>query len=240
MINRWFTHYLYGLDNGVEAEPPVWIVRENDQHDQPTPYADFPNPQSQALRFHLLPTGSQLGGLLFGPPKSATRESLIDDASIPGKELAQADESQHRLLYATPRLKAPVHISGHPRIHLRVAVDMPAANLSVWILSLPWTHSKSSSANIVTRGWVDPQNYASESEGRALERGEFYTLEFELEPDDQIIPPGQRLALMLFSSDHDFTLWPPPGTQLTFDLSECWLELPIVGGEKAWLRARPR
>ncbi len=28
MINRWFTRYLYGVQNGVESEPKAWVVRE--------------------------------------------------------------------------------------------------------------------------------------------------------------------------------------------------------------------
>ena len=28
MLNRWFSHYLYGIDNGVEKDPPVWIVQD--------------------------------------------------------------------------------------------------------------------------------------------------------------------------------------------------------------------
>ncbi len=28
MVNRWFSHYLYGVDNGVEKDPPVWIVQD--------------------------------------------------------------------------------------------------------------------------------------------------------------------------------------------------------------------
>ena len=28
MMNRWFTRYLYGVENGVEREPKAWIVRE--------------------------------------------------------------------------------------------------------------------------------------------------------------------------------------------------------------------
>ena len=58
--------------------------------------------------------------------------------------------------------------------------------------------------------------------------GEFYELSFDLQPDDQVIPAGQRIGLMIFSSDRDFTLWPPPGTELTIDLSATSLTLPIV------------
>src|SRR6185369_11920525 len=28
MLNRWFSHYLYGVDNSVEKDPPVWIVQD--------------------------------------------------------------------------------------------------------------------------------------------------------------------------------------------------------------------
>ena len=29
MMNKWFTRYLYGVENGVEREPKAWIVRES-------------------------------------------------------------------------------------------------------------------------------------------------------------------------------------------------------------------
>ena len=28
MLNRWFSHYLYGVANGVEKDAPVWIVQD--------------------------------------------------------------------------------------------------------------------------------------------------------------------------------------------------------------------
>ncbi|MFC1574974.1 CocE/NonD family hydrolase C-terminal non-catalytic domain-containing protein, partial [Gemmatimonadota bacterium] len=56
------------------------------------------------------------------------------------------------------------------------------------------------------------------------------SLTFDLQPDDQIIAAGQRIGLMIFSSDREFTLWPPPGTELTVDLDATSLELPVVGG----------
>ncbi len=60
---------------------------------------------------------------------------------------------------------------------------------------------------------------------------------FGLEPDDQVIPAGERLGLMIFSSDRDFTLWPRPGAVITVDLDETSLELPVVGGAEAWASA---
>jgi X-Pro dipeptidyl-peptidase len=42
---------------------------------------------------------------------------------------------------------------------------------------------------------------------------------------------------MIFSSDHDFTLWPEPGTELGFEIAATSLELPVVGGADAWKKA---
>jgi X-Pro dipeptidyl-peptidase len=69
--------------------------------------------------------------------------------------------------------------------------------------------------------------------GKPLTPGHFYTMTFDLEPDDQIIPAGKRIGLMIMSSDRDFTLWPKLGTELTVDLDGTSLRLPVVGGV-AW------
>ena len=45
------------------------------------------------------------------------------------------------------------------------------------------------------------------------------------------------LALMIFSSDRDFTLWPAAGTKLTVDLAGTSLRLPVVGGSAALSKA---
>ena len=65
----------------------------------------------------------------------------------------------------------------------------------------------------------------------------FYSLTFSLQPDDQIVPAGKRIGLMIFSSDRDFTLWPKAGTELTVDLDGTRLSLPVVGGGAALTRA---
>jgi X-Pro dipeptidyl-peptidase len=99
---------------------------------------------------------------------------------------------------------------------------------------------------VVTRGWADPQNYqsltrggnyASKRRGEPLVPGRFDKLTFDLQPDDQHILPGEQLALMIFSSDANFTLHPNPGTELTIDLDDTSVSLPVVGGARALRRA---
>ncbi|MEM7234321.1 MAG: CocE/NonD family hydrolase C-terminal non-catalytic domain-containing protein, partial [Planctomycetota bacterium] len=146
--------------------------------------------------------------------------------------------TKHRLIYATPKLKKSVHISGTPKIKIKLACDREAANLSVWLVSLPWSDRRARiTDNVITRGWADPQNYRSLTKGEKLKPGRFYEMSFDLQPDDQLIREGQQIGLMIFSSDRDFTLWPNPGTELTVDLDATSITIPVVGGDSAWKEA---
>jgi X-Pro dipeptidyl-peptidase len=265
MMNKWFTRYLYGVQNGVEKEPKAWIVREaasipgappsggargggrgRGVIPAPTPYDDYPHPAAAPVRLRPQSGGAARGGLGLSSAQPQGRETLIDNVEFSGSALALADRSPHRLLYATEELKAPVHISGTPTITLRLASNKPAANVSVWLVTLPWTPGPIGTDNLITRGWADPQNHAaltgsgsfrSFKPGERLVPGRFYEMTFDLEPDDQIVPTGKRIGLMIFSSDRDFTLWPSPGTELTIELDATSLQLPVVGGPPAFTQA---
>jgi X-Pro dipeptidyl-peptidase len=98
----------------------------------------------------------------------------------------------------------------------------------------------------VTLGWADIQNHASLARGGVYESrrpgeplvpGRFYDLTFDLEPDDQVIPAGKQLGIMIMSTDPEFTLSPRAGTRLTVDLAGTSFSLPVVGGSAALTRA---
>jgi len=237
LMNRWFTRFLYGIENGVEKGPRSFIVRENDKRTEPTAYPDYPHPDAAPVVLHVTAGATAVGELGTAKKSGQAPQTLVDDVAITGTKLAQAESSEHRLLYATAPLAEPLHISGTPRIKIKVAADKPAANLSVWLVQLPWMEQGKITDNIITRGWADPQNHASLTKGEPLVPGTFYELEFDLQPDDQLIAKGRRLGLMIFSSDRDFTLWPPAGTKLMVDLDATTLTLPVVGGATAFSKA---
>jgi len=233
MMNKWFTHYLHGIDNGVDNEEnKAWIVREGDKMDAPTAYKDYPNPDAKPVTFYLSSGAPKTGGLSIHKTANQGRETLVDNYSFDGTALAKAEITNHRLLYVTPKLTNDLHISGVAKIIVKVASSKPAANLSVWLVSLPWNEGRRTKItdNIITRGWADPQNHKSLTESDPLKPGKFYNVTFNLQPDDQIIKVGQQIGLMIFSSDKEFTLHPKPGTELTIDLDGTSLTLPIVGG----------
>jgi X-Pro dipeptidyl-peptidase len=270
-LNRWFSHYLYGVDNGVEKDPPVWIVQDASAQapwappldttplaragggrgrvqTAPTPFASFPVPGSVPVTFHPAAGGASIGNLAYTPAKAGS-ETLTDDVAFSGSALASMDQSPHRLLYATKTLTDTVHISGTPRVTLRIASSKPAANLSIWLVMLPYDSARAGSQShigSITHGWADIQNYKSLTKGgnyaskipeEPLTPGKFYDVTFDLQPDDEFVPAGKRLGVMIMSSDREFTLWPKAGTELTVDLAHSSFVIPIVGGRGALSKA---
>ena len=239
MMNRWFTRYLHGIENNVEQDARSWIVREQDKMTEPTAYKDYPHPEASDVTLNLNSGGNTKGTLTTSASKTKSNETLIDDYSFSGSDLAKAKDSKNRLLYLTPTLTEDLHISGVPKVTISLSSNKAAANLSVWLVSLPWNADKKAriTENIITRGWADPQNHKSISESEPLIPGQFYDVTFELQPDDQIIKSGQQIGLMIFSSDSNFTLLPEAGTKLIIQLDKTSLKLPIVGGKKAYQNA---
>ncbi|MCL6295901.1 Xaa-Pro dipeptidyl-peptidase [Jejuia spongiicola] len=240
MMNKWFTHYLHNVENGIEEEPnKAWIVREGDKMSNPTAYKDYPNPEAKDIVLHLTSGAPKAGGLTNTKALKQGKETLIDNYSFSGEALARAEITNHRLLYITPKLEKDIHISGVPKITIKLASNKPAANLSVWLVSLPWDESRRAKTtdNIITRGWADPQNHKSITESAPLKPGKFYEMTFNLQPDDQVIKAGQQIGLMIFSSDKEYTLHPKPGAELTIDLDGTTLTLPVVGGVENFVNA---
>ena len=251
MTNRWFSHYLYGVDNGADKDAPFWVMGSPAPRVPGQPpvapsmksYASYPVPGTEGVTLYPGGGGNGVGGLTRRPRSGV--ESVMDSVALSGSANALRARSSTRLMYATAPLTDTVHISGTVRVTLRVASNKPATNLSVWLVTLPYDSTAIGSQNyagVVTRGWADLQNhkslsaggdYRSKEPGEPLVPGRFYDVTFDLEPDQQVIPAGKQLAVMIMSSDSEFTLWPQPGTELKVDLSESSFTIPIVGGIKA-------
>ena len=110
MMNRWFAHYLHGVENGVQEGPHAWIVREKDLNIKPTAYEDYPNPKAEAVKLHLLAGSPEKGKLSTTSPVEQGKETLVDNFSFSGASLAKAESTEHRLMFATQTLTKPLHL----------------------------------------------------------------------------------------------------------------------------------
>ncbi|MEV8374196.1 Xaa-Pro dipeptidyl-peptidase [Kribbella sp. NPDC056861] len=195
----------------------------------PTPYAEWPDPGTSDVNLRFTPGGNTRGGLTTGKDGSI-RETLVDNAAIAPLTSANAAASPERLIYQTEPLTKPVRISGTPTVSLKVAFSTARANLSVALVS----YAPNGAATILTRGWADPANADSDWTESPIRIGATDRVDFDLQPKDVVVPAGNRLGLMVLSSDRDFTVRPAAGTKLTLNLHGSSFNLPVVGGRGAF------
>ncbi|PRX46451.1 X-Pro dipeptidyl-peptidase [Prauserella shujinwangii] len=232
-LNRWFSHYLYGVQNGVQDEPRATIQREDGSWSDE---ANWPAPGTRPATLHPGPGGAGRGTLGVRDTRGRpVVESLTDDARKTVEQLVDQPESPHRLSYATAAARRPVRLSGTPRVDLTIAFDRPAANVTGVLVD----RAPDGGSHVITRGWTDPQNRKDPALTRPIRPGVPYRISFQLQPDDYVLPAGHRLEFVLLSSDHDFTLRPRPGTGLSIDVTRTSVTLPVRGGTAALWSAFP-
>jgi len=230
--NRWFDSELFGVENGIVAEPRVTLQREDGTYVQE---ADWPAPGARDARLRLGARSATAPGDLGTHPSPRSRvqrfvdrgrELDTDDVLIQGPDAAHPN----RLVYRSPALGRATRISGTPWADLRMSVDnRNAANLTAVVVD----YGPDGTATMVTRGWLDPQNRRSLRRSEPLRQGRAYRMRFDLQPDDYVFAAGHRIGLVVVSTDHDYTFRPLPGTRLSLDPARSELRLPVVGGRRA-------
>jgi X-Pro dipeptidyl-peptidase len=231
--NRWFSRYLWDHQNDVENDPRAWVVREGQSPQNPTPYPEWPDPAAARVTLSFNGNGLETGQLTLREGKRAF-QTLVDNATISATELMNATSSPNRLVFKTPPLLRPIRISGTPTIQLMLAFSKPKANVTAHLISYP---EGAGTATVISRGWIDPENRSSPAVTEAVTPGKMYKLTFDFQPKDSVLAAGRRLGIMILSSDHDYTIRPAPGTELTMDLKESQVRLPIVGGPSTFTNA---
>jgi X-Pro dipeptidyl-peptidase len=90
---------------------------------------------------------------------------------------------------------------------------------------------------VVSRGWADLGNHASDGKGSPLTPGKRYTITLDLAATDHVVPKGHRLALIVAGTDQGLIDPPADTPKLALDLSRTSAGVPFVGGPAAFARA---
>nr|WP_241840557.1 Xaa-Pro dipeptidyl-peptidase [Fictibacillus sp. S7] len=223
-LNKWFDYWLYDVKNDIMEEPEVDIQREDKQWQTEN---SWPAEKTKPVSLHL--SSGVLSKLPIDHGKKLSQK-IVDDATQKSEDLVlnPKTNSLNRLAYLTPELRKDVRISGTPKVKLAASIDRPVANLTALLVDYGPEKTE-----IVTRGWMDPQNLKSDFRSKALKPGKQYTFAWEMQPDDYVIQKGHRLGLVLVSSDYNYTLRPAAGTVITVNPLKSELILPVTGGSKA-------
>ncbi|WP_091296206.1 Xaa-Pro dipeptidyl-peptidase [Amycolatopsis xylanica] len=230
-LNKWMSHYLYGVQNGIQNEPKATVQREDLSW---TDEAEWPAPGTSDVRVYPWSGGPSKGTIdTRNPmPGKPVVEKLADDSSKTVEQLIDLPSSGNRLLYSTTAAKQAVRLSGTAKVDLAIAFDRPAANVTAVLVD----RGPDGRSHVISRGWTDPQNYTDPAVTLPIRPGTTYHVEVGLIAKDYVLAAGHKLEFALLSSDHDYTLRPKPGAGLALDLGRTSITLPVTGG-KAALRA---
>ena len=226
---RWFTHFLFGRDNGVEHGSLAWVQREDGQLAK---YAEWPDPATEQVTMSLTARGDNPTGELHVAKASSGAakpvvERFTDIPTLTAAALAGAPDSPYGRVYTTAALTNSVRISGTPVADLRLSFGQYAANVSVALADLA---PDGSVTRLVTEGWRDPQNRYSLSQTEIVHPGVSYSMSVPMQANDYVFAAGHRIAFVLLQTDHDYTIRPPAGNKLALRTSATTLVLPVVGG----------
>ena len=125
-LHRWFDYWLHGIDNGIMDEPMVDIERLPDVWET---YADWPVPGTQPTQIWLRPGPPGEAGELSVHPGRGNQSRTFQDTPTMSQTNAIRHPSdpqanmQNRLVFLSEPLKAPLHISGTPIVHIKASVN---------------------------------------------------------------------------------------------------------------------
>lgn len=236
---RWFDHWLKGVDNGIDREPPVklFVMGANAWREA----TDWPVPGTQFTSFYLESTGaanSSFGnGSLSRTAPSAPQPAdrfVYDPANpVPSRggnsccsiafapvgpfDQAAIEQRSDVLVYSTPPLAEDTEITGP------VTVDLYASSSAVdtdFTAKLVDVHPDGKAYN-VSQGIIRARYRDSLEKATPLTPGEVTAFKIEMMPTSNVFKAAHRIRLEISSSNF-------PHYDRNLNTGE-----PIASGEKA-------
>ncbi len=234
---RWFDHWLKGIDTGVLDEPPVTLfVRE---YSPPASLIledkgawrceeDWPLPRTQNTPMYLHPDRQ----LTSEPhPEDACDEYIYNPAvgvaagqhgggASPGWHLPtdQRPDEALSLTYTTAPLKEDLEITGNPLARLYVSSSAEIAYLSVKLCDV----APDGTSLLVNKGSLNATRRNSHEQPEALEPGKVYELKIDMLAVAYRFQAGHRIRLDIACADFQ-NAWPTPSpaTNTIYYGTEC-------------------
>ncbi|RJL23670.1 Xaa-Pro dipeptidyl-peptidase [Bailinhaonella thermotolerans] len=260
-LHRWMDHWLHGLQNGIMNEPQADVEYAPNQWAQhkrwPLPgTATVPLRLGAGARLGLLPGGA--GPFeSFTDQRTRTAETLAANPQTPDpNRLAYVTEPLKKDVRISGKPEITVRASlkdGRSPYLTALLVDYGEDERATggtrstgqrvcYGQGVPGddgcttlrTHVTATTPfKIVSRGWLDVRNRHSESRTEPVTPGRPYLFRWDFQPQDHIFKAGHRIGVVLLSTDYDYTLRYPPGTQVSVQPGASSLWLPVVFGRDA-------
>ncbi|GAA2005478.1 Xaa-Pro dipeptidyl-peptidase [Nocardiopsis rhodophaea] len=87
---------------------------------------------------------------------------------------------------------------------------------------------------IVTRGILDARNRLSDERQLPVVSGTMYRYSWEMQAQDYVFKAGHRIGVVVISTDYDYSLRYPSGTEVTLDTKASTVTLPVSEGRDGY------
>ncbi|MFI1468589.1 Xaa-Pro dipeptidyl-peptidase [Streptomyces wuyuanensis] len=254
-LHQWFDHWLYGLDNGALTEPPVEVEQSDFSWRQ---QSDWPARGTRDVRLWLneggltpLP-GKPVRQKATDQGRTVPAEQLVAD---PGTARPDRLVYTTRPLPAdlrvngVPEMSVRASLAGTSPYVTALLVDYGTDTRATAGTVTDTTRqvcygegipgdtgcayrtlhrTETADFKIVSRGWLDIRNRNSLERQSPVVEGREYRLEWAMQPQDHVFKKGHRLGVVLISTDHDYTLRHPAGTELAVRAGISSVTLPVA------------
>ncbi len=182
--HRWLDATLFGIDNGLWAEPRVLVEDSTGTWHEGE---SWPLEPSDQLRLNATPEGG-----------------LADRAAEPGEvsymDRTGADRGQWEnahVAFRTDPLEAPRLVNGAPSVELVASSDMAETKWVAYLLD----EAPDGSWEWISHGYADSHSWGPEDEWWDMEPGTRYTWDIQLMPTAVVVDEGHRITLLIASQD---------------------------------------
>lgn len=175
---RFFDHFLKGVDTGLLDEPRVDVEDDTGtwRHE-----ADWPPSRATPVTFYPVP-----GGGLAAEPE----DGVVDYAST-----SLAPPQGGHVVFLSEPLAAPLRYAGAPHVRVTFSLLGVEGTLAATLYDVG-NDTWSPAERIVNQGFIDLRHIDS-MEGASPVIPGVHTAVFDMYPQDDVIPAGHRVALVL-------------------------------------------
>lgn len=246
-LQRFFDHYLKGVDNGIEREPRnQWWVEQAAAGNEWIRSDRLPGQDSTRQYWNL---GSAESGGTLSPSvqANASAQLTVDHEVGAGEYFAFWVESQaeHGLVFTSTPLEQELHLEGYPVAELTVAADRDDINVFAYLEEI----AADGSARVLAHGRLAasyratapapydtlglPWHPGRASDHQPLVPGEAVKLEIAFLPVSRVIPAGHQLRFVVTGADprqrnlNEIRQDPPPVMTLHLGGDAARVSLPV-------------
>ncbi len=206
LLERWFEHWLYGVDNGVEDEPAVHVQSSDREWYTYDSWADAKD------------ASYSLGSGEVG---------YFDDGALTESEMLRGAPGD-RFLRVDLEDATNLRIQGRPVLHLAATSDQPRTHFVAVLCDV----GPNGATQVISRAFMNARYRKTLKSGQDLQPGKRYVFDLEFIDKDFIVADGHHLALFLASSSNTWVAPSEDRANITIDLGRSRLALPTISMSK--------